>query len=59
MINFTYSITPPANINNKFGNFPLAWFNAFNKTDRARIRIGVSALCLSIWMSWNDIILNK
>jgi hypothetical protein len=39
-----YSIPPPSNITNMFGN----WLNGADKTDKARIRIGVSALCWSI-----------
>jgi hypothetical protein len=44
MLFFTYNIPPPNNIINMFGN----WFNGVNKQDKARIRIGLSALCWSI-----------
>src|SRR4051812_11349264 len=49
---FTYNITPPTNITNMFGN----WLNGMNKKNKARIRVGVSALCWSIWTSRNSII---
>jgi hypothetical protein len=38
-----------------FGN----WLNGIPKADKARIRIGVSALCWSIWTCRNKIIFNK
>jgi hypothetical protein len=41
MIYFTYNIPPPTNITNMFGN----WLNGVDRNDKARIRIGVSALC--------------
>jgi hypothetical protein len=50
-----YNIPPPSNVTNMFGN----WFNGTDKTDKARICIGVSALCLSIWNCRNDIVFNK
>jgi hypothetical protein len=55
MIYFTYNIPPPANITNMFGN----WLNGVEKKDKVRIRIGVSALCWSIWTTRNDLIFNK
>jgi hypothetical protein len=55
MIYFTFNIPPPANIINMFGN----WLNGVDKMDKARIRIGVSALCWSIWTCKNDFIFNK
>jgi hypothetical protein len=55
MVYCTYNIIPPASITNMFGNC----LNGVNKDDRARIRIGVSALCWSLWTSRNDIIFNK
>ena len=55
MIFFTYNIPPPSNITNMFGN----WLNGVNKKDKIYIRIGVSAICWSIWTSRNDIIFNK
>jgi hypothetical protein len=53
MIYFTYNIPPPTNISNMFGN----WLNGVDKTDKARIRIGVSALCWSIWTCQNNLCL--
>jgi hypothetical protein len=38
-----------------FGN----WLNGVKKLDKARIRIGISAICWSIWTSRNDIIFDK
>ena len=38
-----------------FGN----WLNGVQKEDKARIRIGVAAICWSIWTSRNDLIFNK
>jgi hypothetical protein len=55
MIFFTYNIPPSSNVTNMFGN----WLNGVNKKDKFYIRIGVSAICWSIWTSRNDIIFNK
>jgi hypothetical protein len=55
MIYFTYNITPPANITNKFGN----WLNGVELKDKARIRTGISAICWSIWTCRNHFIFNK
>jgi hypothetical protein len=41
MVYFTYNIPPPTNITNMFSN----WLNGVDKPGKARIRIGVSALC--------------
>jgi hypothetical protein len=38
-----------------FGN----WLNGVSKCDKARIRIGIAALCWSIWTSRNDMVFNK
>jgi hypothetical protein len=35
------------------------WLNEVKILDKARIRIGVSALCWAIWTSINDIVFNK
>jgi hypothetical protein len=55
MVFFTYNIPPPINITNIFGN----WLNGVNKKDRDHIRIGISAICWSIWTSRNDFVFNK
>jgi hypothetical protein len=55
MIYFTYNIPPPTNITNMFGN----WLNGVDRNDKARIRIGVSALCWSIWNCRNTIVFDK
>ena len=51
----TFNRPPPTNIKNMFGN----WLNGVPKTDKQKIRIGVSAICWSIWTSRNDIIFNR
>jgi hypothetical protein len=55
MIYLTYNLPPPANVTNMFGN----WLNGVNKKDKERIRIGISAVCWSIWTTRNDIIFNR
>jgi hypothetical protein len=45
MVYFTFNIPPPTNITNMFSN----WLNGVDKTDKARMHIGVSALRWSIW----------
>jgi hypothetical protein len=55
MVYFTYNIPPPTNITNMFSN----WLNGVDKTDKARIHIGVSALCWSIWTCRNNFVFNK
>jgi hypothetical protein len=52
---FTYKLPPPTKITNMFGN----WLNGVPKNAMARIRIGVSALCWSIWTCQNNIIFNS
>jgi hypothetical protein len=42
MIYLTYNLPPPANITNMFGK----WLNGVGKTDKAKIRIGISACVL-------------
>jgi hypothetical protein len=54
-VNFTFDLPPPTNIINLFGN----WLNGVDRQSKASIRIGVSALCWSIWRVRNDIIFNK
>jgi hypothetical protein len=53
IIYFSYNMPPLVNITNMLGN----WLNGVTKSDKSRIRIGVSALCPSIWISRNDIVL--
>jgi hypothetical protein len=55
MIDFTYNLRPLSNITNVFRN----WLKGISKADKARIRIGVSALRWSIWICQNNIIFNK
>ena len=55
LIHFTYSIAPPTNIANMFGN----WLAGVDKKIKARIRIGVCAFIWTIWNCRNDIMFNK
>jgi hypothetical protein len=55
IVDFTYGLPPPTSIPNMFGN----WLNGVDMKSKARIRIGVSALCWSIWRCRNNIIFNK
>jgi hypothetical protein len=55
MIYLSYNIPPPSNVTNMFGN----WLNGVPKTDKKKIRIGVSAIYWSIWTSRNDIIFDR
>jgi hypothetical protein len=55
MVYFTYNIPSLINITNMFSN----WLNGVDKTDKARIRIGVSALCWSMWTYQNNFMFNK
>jgi hypothetical protein len=52
MVYFTYSIPPPMNITNMFEN----WWVGVNIKDKARIHIGISVLCWSIWTTRNGIV---
>ena len=54
-VNFTSDITPPTNISNMFAD----WLDGIDKRSKAKIRIGVSALCWTIWRVRNDIIFNQ
>jgi hypothetical protein len=54
-VNFTYNLPSPSNISHMFGS----WLDGVEKHDKAIVRIGVSALCWSIWKCRNDIIFNK
>ena len=51
----TYNIPPPTNINSMFSN----WLNGIDKRTKARICIGVAALCWSIWNRQNNLVLNR
>jgi hypothetical protein len=55
IVYFTYNIPPPTNITNMFGK----WLNGINKMNKARIRMGVSALCWSIWTCKYHIVFYK
>ena len=49
----TYNIPPPTNVTNMFGN----WLNGMDTKTKDRIRIGVSAICWSIWNYRNNLFL--
>jgi len=51
----TYNIPPPTNVTNMFGN----WLRGVDQKTKNRIRIGVSAICWSIWNCRNDIVFNR
>jgi hypothetical protein len=55
MVFFAFNLPPLANITNMFGN----WLNGVDKKAKDRIRIGVSALCWSIWRCRNNIVFNN
>jgi hypothetical protein len=55
MVFFAFDLPPPSNITNMFGN----WLNGVDKKAKDRIRIGVSALCWSIWRCRNNIVFNN
>ena len=44
MIYFAFNISPPSNVTNMFGR----WLNGVHRKDKARIRIGISAMCWAI-----------
>ena len=51
----TYNIPPPSNITNMFGN----WLNGVDKKTKTMIRIGVPAICWSIWNCRNNLVFNR
>jgi hypothetical protein len=54
-VNFAYNLHPPTSITNMFGN----WLVRIDRSNKACIRTGVTALCWSIWKCRNDIVFNK
>ena len=54
-LHMTFSITPPSNINNLFGN----WLGGVDKKTKTHIRVGVCAILWSIWHVRNDFIFNN
>jgi hypothetical protein len=54
-IHFSYDLPPPTNVTNMFGN----WLVGVDRQSKARILIGTSTLCWSIWRCRNDIVFNK
>jgi hypothetical protein len=55
IIFMTFSLSPPTNVNNLFGN----WLSGIAKIDLVQIRVGVCAIIWAIWNVRNDIIFNK
>jgi hypothetical protein len=55
MIFFAFDLPPPTSVTNMFGH----WLNGVDKISKNRMRIGVSALCWSIWRCRNDIVFNN
>jgi hypothetical protein len=55
IVHVTFSLTPPTNITNMFGN----WLNGVNKKTKSQIRMEVCALSWAIWNLHNDIIFKK
>ena len=55
LIRFTYSIIPPVNIANMFGD----WLVGVENKTKAHICIGVCAFLWTIWNCRNDIVFNK
>jgi hypothetical protein len=51
----TFSIIPPTNMTNLFGN----WLHGVNTQDKVQIRVGACALLWDIWNTRNDIIFNR
>jgi hypothetical protein len=55
IIFLAFSISPPSNITNLFGN----WLSGIAKKDLIQIRVGVCAIVWAIWNVRNDFIFNK
>jgi hypothetical protein len=51
----TFSLSPPANVTNLFGN----WLSGIAKNDLFQIRVRVCAIMWAIWHVRNDFIFNK
>ena len=51
----SFSLTPPKNINNLFGN----WLKGISKINLKHIRVGVCAVLWAIWNVRNDHVFNK
>jgi hypothetical protein len=55
IVHITFSISPPKNIKNLFGN----WLAGVPKKEKAYIRVGACALTWAIWRVQNDYIFNN
>jgi hypothetical protein len=55
IIFMTFSLAPPKNITNLFGN----WLSGIAKKDLVQIRVGVCAVLWAIWNMRNDTVFNK
>ena len=54
IIHISFALPPPISVTNMFGN----WLNGIDKKTKAKIRIGISALCWSIWKCRNNFVFN-
>jgi hypothetical protein len=52
IIYMTFSLSPPANITNIFGN----WLSSIAKNDVRQIRVGVCAIIWAIWNVRNEVV---
>jgi hypothetical protein len=50
-----FSLSPPKNITNLFGN----WLVGLNKKEKGQIRVGACAVLWALWIMQNDYIFNK
>jgi hypothetical protein len=55
MIFMTFSLSPPSNVTNLFGN----WLSGIAKKDLVYIRVGVCAILWAIWNVRNEVVFNK
>jgi hypothetical protein len=55
IVHFAYNLSPPTSIANMFGQ----WLAGVDKKLRARLRVGMTALCWSIWASRNNCVFNR
>ena len=54
-VHLAFSIIPPTNITNLFGN----WLSGVAKAEKVQIRVGVCALLCALWNVRNDYIFNN
>jgi len=54
IVHISFALPPPISVSNMFGN----WLYETDKKTKAKIRIGISALCWSIWTCRNNFVFN-